>query len=65
VRPIHTLDDADVAGSDLHNYRGTDPDVGFVLGHEIAGEIIQVGSAVTKFKVGDVVVAPFASSCGE
>ncbi|WVR04915.1 hypothetical protein IAU60_001927 [Kwoniella sp. DSM 27419] len=36
---------------------------GFILGHEVCGEVVEVGSAVTKFKVGDIVVSPFSSSC--
>ena len=52
-------------GSDLHNYRQTEEGTGFVLGHEVVGEIVEVGSAVKKFQVGDVVAAPFASCCGE
>jgi threonine dehydrogenase-like Zn-dependent dehydrogenase len=52
-------------GSDLHNYRQGEEGTGFILGHEIVGEIVEVGSAVTKFSVGDIVASPFASSCGE
>jgi threonine dehydrogenase-like Zn-dependent dehydrogenase len=38
---------------------------GDVLGHEPMGEVIEVGSAITKFKIGDRVVVPFTISCGE
>jgi threonine dehydrogenase-like Zn-dependent dehydrogenase len=37
---------------------------GDVLGHEQMGEVVEVGSAVTKLKVGDRVVVPFTISCG-
>lgn len=36
----------------------------FRLGHEFTGEIIAVGSAVSKLKTGDVVIASFQPSCG-
>lgn len=57
---------AGICGSDLHPYfgreRGLDP--GTVMGHEFLGEVVEVGSDVGRFKVGDVVVAPFSTSCG-
>jgi L-iditol 2-dehydrogenase len=44
-----------VCGSDLHVFQGTHafrkPPV--ILGHEIAGEVFQIGEEVKKFKVGD------------
>lgn len=51
-------------GSDLHIYRGTDPTQGYIVGHEVVGEIVRVGDAIKNFKVGDIVAAPFASNCG-
>jgi threonine dehydrogenase-like Zn-dependent dehydrogenase len=53
------------SGSDLHNYRQAEPGTGFSLGHEVVGEVVEVGPGVTKFKVGDVVSAPFSICCGE
>jgi len=51
--------------SDLHlqesNYGVAFP---AVLGHEIAGEVITIGDAVTEFKVGDHVVACLIQFCG-
>jgi threonine dehydrogenase-like Zn-dependent dehydrogenase len=38
---------------------------GDILGHEPMGEVVEVGSAVRKFKVGDRAVVPFTISCGE
>jgi threonine dehydrogenase-like Zn-dependent dehydrogenase len=57
-------EEADNTGSDLHSYRQTDPGVGFTIGHEVVSEVYEVGSAVKKFKVGDIVASPFASNCG-
>jgi threonine dehydrogenase-like Zn-dependent dehydrogenase len=36
----------------------------FGFGHEMAGEIVEVGSSVTAFEVGDRVIVPFQISCG-
>ncbi len=36
----------------------------FILGHEIAGEVVKVGSKVKKFKSGDRVVVQSSISCG-
>ncbi|GAA6188643.1 zinc-binding dehydrogenase [Litorivita sp. NS0012-18] len=38
--------------------------VPMVMGHEGAGEVVEVGSAVTDVKVGDPVVFQFSVSCG-
>ncbi|ORX34455.1 chaperonin 10-like protein [Kockovaella imperatae] len=55
---------AGLCGSDLHQYRGEEP-YGFVMGHEVVGEIVETGSAVKKFKIGDKVLSSFCTSCGE
>jgi threonine dehydrogenase-like Zn-dependent dehydrogenase len=56
-----------ICGSDLHLYELLGPflDRGDILGHEPMGVVVEVGSAVTKLKVGDRVVIPFNISCGE
>lgn len=55
-----------LCGSDLHPYRGhLKCPPGFILGHEFVGEIVAVGDEVKKFKIGDKVVVPFYTSCGE
>jgi len=57
---------ATVCGSDLHLYHGDIPDLkkGEILGHEGVGIVEHVGAQVTKFKVGDRVVASFSIACG-
>ncbi len=55
-----------ICGSDLHLYNGFNPMMkkGDILGHEFMGEIVEVGSAVRKLRVGDRVVVPFPIACG-
>jgi len=54
-----------ICGSDLHMYEGrTDVEKGKVLGHENLGEVIEIGKAVERIKVGDIVCLPFNVSCG-
>jgi threonine dehydrogenase-like Zn-dependent dehydrogenase len=56
-----------ICGSDLHIYDGVIPTMekGDVIGHETMGEVVEVGSANKKLKVGDRVVVPFTIACGE
>ena len=56
-----------ICGSDLHLYDGYMPTMesGDILGHETMGEVVEVGSGVSKLKVGDRVVVPFNIACGE
>jgi len=59
---------AGICHSDIHTARGEWGPVNYPLvpGHEIAGVVAQIGSEVTKFKVGDRVgVGCFVDSCGE
>lgn len=55
-----------ICGSDLHAYTGRTTAVAgkLVFGHEITGEIVEIGSAVQNFKVGDWVSVPFNLTCG-
>jgi S-(hydroxymethyl)glutathione dehydrogenase/alcohol dehydrogenase len=54
-----------VCHSDLHFMEGSYPyPVPVVLGHESAGVVEKVGSAVTRVKPGDRVVVAFVTSCG-
>ena len=55
-----------ICGSDLHLYHGLVPDtrVGCTFGHEFAGVIEEVGTAVRSLVPGDRVVVPFNIACG-
>jgi threonine dehydrogenase-like Zn-dependent dehydrogenase len=54
-----------ICGSDLHMYEGrTSMETGRILGHENMGEVIAVGNAVDRVKVGDMVCLPFNIGCG-
>ena len=54
-----------ICGSDLHMYEGrTDMESGRILGHENMGRVIEVGKAVDRVKVGDMVCLPFNIGCG-
>jgi threonine dehydrogenase-like Zn-dependent dehydrogenase len=54
-------------GSDLHLIGGYIPfmEKGDVLGHEFVGEVVEVGSLVTKHRVGDRVVVSSFIACGK
>ncbi|KAK0464703.1 chaperonin 10-like protein [Desarmillaria tabescens] len=66
-----------LCGSDLHAYRGHEAvDKIHTCGHEFIGEVIKLGSSFTahaqrlpslyaKLKIGNKVVCPFTTSCGE
>jgi L-gulonate 5-dehydrogenase len=56
-----------VCGSDLHAWNGAHKDVTMpaILGHEIVGEVVACGSAVTNVKVGDRVVREPIDYCGK
>ncbi len=59
---------AGICHSDIHTVKGEWGDVNYPLvpGHEIAGVVTEIGSEVTKFKVGDRVgVGCFVDSCRE
>ena len=78
--PVERVDDPDcpedgvivaikacgVCRSDHHAWKGADPDVELphVMGHELAGEVVAVGRACRRFRVGDRVTAPFILGCG-
>jgi threonine dehydrogenase-like Zn-dependent dehydrogenase len=56
-----------ICGSDLHLYDHFMPGMekGDIMGHESMGEVVEVGSGVSKLKKGDRVVIPFTITCGE
>lgn len=55
-----------ICGSDLHIYQGHgfSDDIGFCVGHEAVGEIVEVGAHVETLKVGDQVMISAAVGCG-
>lgn len=55
-----------ICRSDWHGWMGHDPDIRLphVPGHEFAGEVVAVGAAVTRWRVGDRVTTPFVCACG-
>lgn len=54
-----------ICGSDQHMVRGrTTAPSGLVLGHEITGEVIEVGRDVEFIQKGDLVSVPFNIACG-
>lgn len=57
---------AAICGSDLHIYggHGFSPTVGYTVGHEAIGEVLEVGSAVSRVRIGDRVLLPASVGCG-
>src|SRR5580698_1188572 len=54
-----------ICGSDQHMVRGrTTAPAGLVLGHEITGEVAEIGPDVNFIKLGDLVSTPFNVACG-
>jgi glutathione-independent formaldehyde dehydrogenase len=54
-----------ICGSDQHMVRGrTTAPSGLVLGHEITGEVIELGRDVEFIEKGDLVSVPFNIACG-
>src|SRR5580658_2209257 len=55
-----------ICGSDLHIYHGQgfSPDLGFCVGHEAVGEVVEVGRGVKQLKVGQSVMLSAAVGCG-
>lgn len=54
-----------ICGSDQHMVRGrTTAPEGLILGHEITGEVIELGRDVETLKKGDIVSVPFNVACG-
>lgn len=55
-----------ICGSDLHIWHGHGftEDIGYCVGHEAVGEVVEVGSGVNRLKVGDSVMVPASVGCG-
>ena len=65
---IIRVDACSVCGTDVHILEvppaGFDVKPGTILGHEIAGEVVEIGSGVRKIKIGDRVVVEPNDYCG-
>ena len=57
---------AGLCGSDLHPFFGREVglDAGTVMGHELVGRVVAIGSEVRSVRIGDRVHAPFSTNCG-
>ena len=54
-----------ICGSDQHMVRGrTTAPAGLILGHEITGEVLELGRDVETLRKGDLVSVPFNVACG-
>lgn len=56
-----------ICRSDWHGWMGHDPDISLphVPGHELAGEIVEVGKGLRGWNRGDRVTLPFVCGCGQ
>lgn len=56
-----------ICGSDMHIYHGTNPMATYprIVGHEVAGEVVEVGNSVKGLHPGDHVVVEPINYCGE
>lgn len=67
---ILKIEAAGICRSDWHGWQGDWKWIGLglelpaILGHEFGGEIVELGSNVKGFEVGDKVTAPFHHGCG-
>lgn len=64
---IIKVDKCAICGSDLHIYHGEgfSEDIGFCVGHEAVGEVVETGRDVHRLKVGDKVMISAAVGCGK
>ncbi|WP_221567039.1 zinc-binding alcohol dehydrogenase family protein [Alkalihalobacillus sp. TS-13] len=55
-----------ICGSDMHILHGENPFASYprIIGHEVAGEVMEVGDSVSRVGVGDKVVVEPMTSCG-
>lgn len=55
-----------LCGTDLHLYRGhISGPTNSIIGHEFTGKVVATGDEVSKFSVGDNVIAVFTIQCGK
>jgi 2-desacetyl-2-hydroxyethyl bacteriochlorophyllide A dehydrogenase len=63
---VVAVEAASICGSDLHFYDGDIPlYAALAVGHEFIGTVVEVGSAVHKYAVGDRVLAASVTGCGQ
>ncbi len=57
---------AGICGSDVGIYHGKNAAATYprVIGHEMVGDVVEIGGGVTKFKVGDRVIIDQVTACG-
>jgi 2-desacetyl-2-hydroxyethyl bacteriochlorophyllide A dehydrogenase len=61
---IVQVDASGICGSDLHIYHGRVPvEVGFAIGHEFVGTVLEVGAEVERVAIGDRVLGTFHTAC--
>ncbi|MEI4768701.1 zinc-binding alcohol dehydrogenase family protein [Psychrobacillus sp. FJAT-51614] len=55
-----------ICGSDMHIYHGTNPLATYprVVGHEVTGEVVEVGQDIVSVQIGDHIVVEPIRSCG-
>lgn len=61
------IEAASICGSDVHIFAdppGIEAVRGTIIGHEMVGKVVETGSAVTDFQIGDRLVADNNISCG-
>lgn len=60
------MDRCGICGSDLHIYHGEgfSPELGYCVGHEAVGEVVETGNRVNRVKSGDMVMLSAAVGCG-
>ncbi|WP_253950400.1 alcohol dehydrogenase catalytic domain-containing protein, partial [Methylibium sp. T29] len=63
VKVTHT----GICGTDLHVVKGDFPGIapGAVVGHEFVGEVVEVGRAVRRIRLGDKVMSSDFTACGQ
>ncbi|MDZ7648699.1 MAG: alcohol dehydrogenase catalytic domain-containing protein [Cytophagales bacterium] len=55
-----------ICGSDLHAYHEHEKglDQGTAMGHEFVGEVVAIGKDVKTVRIGNHVMSPFTTNCG-
>ena len=63
---IVRMSHAGICGSDLHIYHGQgfSQELGYCVGHEAVGRVVEVGAGVRRLKIGDDVMLSAAVGCG-